>query len=264
MPPFAGAATPRRAARPRRRSAGRRSSRAARCRRRRRGSRSSGRGRRPRRRGCSRPAGSEPRRGRGGRRSSRRRAGTRGRVLDELVAGLLLDAAVDADHAPGDVVVDRGPLTGPPHERDHGQPAARRHVQQVLAVAVDAGQLVLGREPAVLRRAARRAGPRSPAGRRSAPRRRARSRRRQVRDSCHKAPRGPGGRHGSSPADERCGCPYPTSRAAALPSGGGSSSRPGEWVGSRAAAAQSTTAFAGSFGSTHTGTSAPGAASQPA
>ena len=75
--------------------------------------------------------------------------------------------------------MDRGPLTGAPHERDHRQPAARRHVQQVLAVAVDPGRLVLGREPAVLARAARRAGPRSPAGRRSALRHRARSRRRR-------------------------------------------------------------------------------------
>ena len=53
-------------------------------------------------------------------------------------------------------------------------------------------------------------------------------------------------------------------RRAALPSGGGSSSRPGARPGSLAAAAQSTTAFAGSLGSTATGSSAPGTASQAA
>jgi AcrR family transcriptional regulator len=65
-------------------------------------------------------------------------------------------------------------------------------------------------------------------------------------------------------ATDAAGCGYCARSAAALPSGGGSSSRPGDRLGSLAAAAQSTTAFAGSLGSTATGTSAPGAASQAA
>ena len=70
---------------------------------------------------------------------------------DEPVARLALEPAVDADDAPRDVVVDRRPLAGPPDERDDREAAAARDVQQVLAVAVGAGSLVLGREPAVLR-----------------------------------------------------------------------------------------------------------------
>src|SRR5919202_916448 len=69
--------------------------------------------------------------------------------LDEVVAVLALDTAVDADDAPRDVVVDRGRLAGAPHERDDRQPSARRDVQQVLAVGVVPGGAVGGREPAV-------------------------------------------------------------------------------------------------------------------
>jgi hypothetical protein len=66
-----------------------------------------------------------------------------------MVALLALDAAVDADDAPGDVVVDRCRLAGQPHERDDGESPARRDVQEVLAVGLGAGGAVGGREPAV-------------------------------------------------------------------------------------------------------------------
>ena len=64
--------------------------------------------------------------------------------------GLALETAVDADDAPRHVVVDRRALAGEPDQRDDGQPAAVGHVQDVLAVAVAAADLVLRGEPAVL------------------------------------------------------------------------------------------------------------------
>src|SRR3954469_6255861 len=67
---------------------------------------------------------------------ARRPEPARAARLDKLEALLALDAAVDAHDAPRDVVVDGGALAGPPHERDHGQPAARRDVEEVLAVGL--------------------------------------------------------------------------------------------------------------------------------
>jgi hypothetical protein len=71
-------------------------------------------------------------------------------AIEQPVAGLALHAAVDPDHAPRHVIVDGGPLAGEPDQRDHGEPPRRRHVQQVLAVAVAAREPVLRSEPAVL------------------------------------------------------------------------------------------------------------------
>ena len=73
------------------------------------------------------------------------------RAVDEPVAVLALEPAVDADDAPRDVVVDRCHLAGSPHERDDREPAAGRHVQEVLPVAVHPGRLMPAGEPAVLR-----------------------------------------------------------------------------------------------------------------
>lgn len=76
----------------------------------------------------------------------------RSAVLNEAVARLALHAAQDADDAPRDVVVDRRLLARTPDERDHRHPPRRRHVQQVLAVAVDARTLVPGRSQPSSRR----------------------------------------------------------------------------------------------------------------
>ena len=70
-------------------------------------------------------------------------------MLDQPVADLGLHAAVDADDAPRDVVVDRRALPGQPDERDDREPAGRRDVQEVLAVGVRVAELVLRRQPAV-------------------------------------------------------------------------------------------------------------------
>ena len=47
---------------------------------------------------------------------------------------LVLGPLQHAGHAPGDVVVDRGDLAGPPHQPDDREGAVRFRVQQVLLV----------------------------------------------------------------------------------------------------------------------------------
>jgi hypothetical protein len=71
--------------------------------------------------------------------------------VDEPVVRLPFDPAVDADDAPGDVVVDRRLLPRQPDERDDGQAATRRDVQNVLATRLGVCALLLRREPVVLR-----------------------------------------------------------------------------------------------------------------
>src|SRR4051812_42356769 len=49
---------------------------------------------------------------------------------------LVLDPLDDAEHAPGDVVVDAGDLTGPPDEGDDRERSVRLDVQRVAGVLV--------------------------------------------------------------------------------------------------------------------------------
>ena len=85
---------------------------------------------------------------------------------DEVEVGveqlLVLDALDDAEHAPGQVVVDARDLSGPPDQGDDRERAVGLDVQRVAAVA----------RPAI-RGAARRSAPRGRAGAGAAARRRA-------------------------------------------------------------------------------------------
>ena len=58
------------------------------------------------------------------------------RLSRHLVAHLALLPLMDADHAPGDVVVDRGRLPGQPDQRHDRETAVLLRVQDVLAVVM--------------------------------------------------------------------------------------------------------------------------------
>src|SRR5439155_24110324 len=57
---------------------------------------------------------------------------------------LLLDALDDAEHAPGDVVVDPGDLPGPPDQGDDRERSVRLDVQVVGAVVVGGAEALRG------------------------------------------------------------------------------------------------------------------------
>ena len=57
-------------------------------------------------------------------------------IIVESVGDLFLAALIDADHARGDVIVDRGALARLPNERHDAKVAIGRAVEQVLAIVL--------------------------------------------------------------------------------------------------------------------------------
>lgn len=56
-------------------------------------------------------------------------------IINPVIDGLILLAAMDAHHAPGNVVVNRSRLIRQPNERCDGEAAIRLHMENVLPIA---------------------------------------------------------------------------------------------------------------------------------